>query len=555
MSQHPHSKSLLLIGAGNWGKNLARNFHILGALHTICDTNPTTLKQYSSLYPDVNLTTDLYTALNNPDIDKVVIAAPAALHYTLAKQVLESGKDVLVEKPLSLNVQEAEELIHLANEKKRILMVGHLLQYHPCIQRLQEMVEKGELGKLQYIVSNRLNLGSIRTEENALWSFAPHDISVILSLCRHSSLDQITCFGEAYLSHGIADTTMTSMRFQGNLRAHVYVSWLHPFKEQKLVVIGSSGMAFFDDTKPWEEKLSIYRNYVTWNHGTNPQPNKVPPEYVLVQPLEPLKEECCHFLICCQQRSTPKTDGNEGLRVLKVLQAAQSSLSQNGTPVSLALSTQKHRNFFAHPTAVIDSSANINEGTKIWHFSHIMDNAIIGKNCNIGQNVVISPKVIIGNNVKIQNNVSVYTGVICQDDVFLGPSMVFTNVINPRSAVNRKDEFQTTLVKRGATIGANATIICGIILEEYCFIGAGAVVTKNVKPYALIVGNPATQIGWMSRHGEKLDLPLKLPQDQERIACCPATGERYLLKGDVLSLYDGIAPTLHQDSSISYATH
>lgn len=186
--------------------------------------------------------------------------------------------------------------------------------------------------------------------------------------------------------------------------------------------------------------------------------------------------------------------------------------------------------FSAHPTAVIDEGCTIGEGTKIWHFSHIMPGCIIGNNCNIGQNVVISPQVTLGNNVKVQNNVSVYTGVTCEDDVFLGPSMVFTNVFNPRSAVSRKNEYRKTIVRKGASIGANATIVCGYEIGEYAFIGAGAVVTKEVPAYAVVVGNPARQTGWMSRNGHKLKF------DEEGIAICPETKERYLLKDNRVTL-------------------
>jgi UDP-2-acetamido-3-amino-2,3-dideoxy-glucuronate N-acetyltransferase len=186
-------------------------------------------------------------------------------------------------------------------------------------------------------------------------------------------------------------------------------------------------------------------------------------------------------------------------------------------------------NFFAHETAVIDQGCTIGDGTKIWHFSHIMPNCVIGERCNIGQNVVISPEVVLGNNVKVQNNVSIYTGVICEDDVFLGPSMVFTNVINPRSAVNRRDQYAKTVVKKGATIGANATIVCGHDIGQYAFIGAGAVVTKHVPDYALVVGNPAKQIGWMSEFGHRLKF------DQNNMASCPESGDKYKLENNTVS--------------------
>jgi UDP-2-acetamido-3-amino-2,3-dideoxy-glucuronate N-acetyltransferase len=182
--------------------------------------------------------------------------------------------------------------------------------------------------------------------------------------------------------------------------------------------------------------------------------------------------------------------------------------------------------YFAHETAVIDQGCKIGKGTKIWHFSHIMSNCELGENCNIGQNVVVSPDVKLGKNVKVQNNVSIYTGVICEDDVFLGPSMVFTNVINPRSAVNRRGDYLRTVVKKGASIGANATIVCGHDIGEYAFIGAGAVVTKTVKPYALVVGNPARQVGWMSEYGHRLNF------DENNIAICPESGEKYKLENE-----------------------
>ena len=194
----------------------------------------------------------------------------------------------------------------------------------------------------------------------------------------------------------------------------------------------------------------------------------------------------------------------------------------------------EEKKYFAHETAVIDPGSTIGEGTKIWHFSHIMPDCVIGAGCNIGQNVVVSPKVILGRNVKIQNNVSVYTGVICEDDVFLGPSMVFTNIVNPRSAVNRRDQYVETLVEKGATIGANATIVCGNKIGKFSFIGAGAVVTREVPPYALVVGNPSRQVGWMSEYGHRLRF------NEEGLAICPESGEEYQLNDNKV-IKSGIA--------------
>lgn len=518
-------KNLALIGAGYWGKNLARNFNALGALHTICDSQQATLNTYGPEYRDVAKLTDWTLVLSNPAITRVAIAAPAVAHFSLVKAALLAGKDVFVEKPLCLDVREAEDLVKLAEETKKILMVGHLLQYHPYVQKLQAMLAAGELGKLHYITSNRLNLGKIRSEENALWSFAPHDISVILSLAGNQLPDKISCVGEAYLNTDVADTTLTMLKFPGGVRAHTYVSWLNPFKEQKLTVVGSEGMVVFDDTRTWKEKLIIHRHYLSWANGQVPTPTKSPGEPVVIPEAEPLREECLHFIHCCDQRRQPKTDAREGLRVLRVLQAAQRSLERDGETIQMktaGVPPAPVADYYVHPTAVVDEGAEIGKGSKVWHFAHVMKGAKIGEKCILGQNVNVDGGTNIGRNVKIQNNVSVYTGTVIEDDVFLGPSCVLTNVTNPRSQINRHCLYEKTVLKKGCTIGANATIVCGVTIGKYAFVGAGAVVTKDVPDYALVMGNPARQFGWMSRHGHRLSSP-----DKDGIMICPESGLRY----------------------------
>lgn len=546
-------RSLALVGAGYWGKNLARNFQSLGALHTICDASAKTLANYGDQYGGVEKSTEFSTVLANQAITQVAIAAPAVLHYQLAKAALEAGKDVFVEKPICLDLAEARSLVALAEAQQRVLMVGHLLQHHPLVQELHTLLAKGELGKLQYITSNRLNLGKIRREENALWSFAPHDISVILSLTGNQLPESVRCMGGEYLNHNVADTTLTFLRFAGGIRAHVYVSWLNPIKEQKLTVVGSNGIAVFDDTRPWSEKLLIYRQYLTWTNGQIPTPSNAKAEPVVLPEAEPLRAECQHFLTCCQERRVPRTDGAEGIRVLQVLQAAQHSLELAGEAMSPETGQQKteldgkarpadHTSVsvaaakpagetrpphYVHPTAVVDEGAQLGPGTKVWHFCHIMKGAKIGERCVFGQNVNVDGGTVIGNNVKVQNNVSIYTGVTIEDDVFLGPSCVLTNVSNPRSQINRHSLYEKTLIRRGATIGANATIVCGVTVGRYSFIGAGSVVTKDVPDYALMLGNPARQKGWMSRHGHILSTPA-----QNGTLICPESGFRYRLDND-----------------------
>ncbi len=511
---------LALVGGGYWGKNLARNFLQLGALHTLCDSNAQTLNAYDRSYEHVRRSHSFEEVLSDETISKIAIATPAVTHYEFAKKALDAGKHVYVEKPLCLSIVEGQELISLAEKNNRVLMVGHLLQYHPCVIKLREMVRNGDLGKLYYITSNRLNLGKIRSEENALWSFAPHDISVILGLSDQLP-STVQCTGEHYLTKGVADTTLTQMTFSNGLRAHVFVSWLNPFKEQKLTVIGSNGMAVFDDTKPWQEKLVVYSDYLTWESGQIPVAKKINALAIEMRQEEPLLNECDHFIKCCEENQRPLTDGREGLNVLKVLDAAQRSLELKGQSVEIA--PLKARQYFLHETSIVDEGAAIGSGSAIWHYSHVSSQATLGNKCNVGQNVFIAPGVTIGNNVKIQNNVSIYTGTTIEDDVFLGPSCVLTNVSNPRSQVNRKSVYESTVIKRGATIGANATIVCGVTLGRYSFVAAGAVVTKDIPDYSLVKGSPARHAGWMSRHGHPLEF------DATGVASCPESNLRYEL--------------------------
>jgi len=513
-------KTIAVVGAGYWGSNLVRNYHQLGVLRTVCDANPEVLDATHKSYPDVEVTLGFGDVLSEEAIQAVVIALPAEYHYEFTERALRAGKDVFVEKPLALKLDQARKLNKLALEEKRLLMVGHLLRYHPAFVKLKEIIDNGDLGRIQYIYSNRLSFGKIRREENALWSFAPHDISMILALCNEMP-DQVTAVGHNYLHKQLADVTTTHLSFPSGINSHIFVSWLHPFKEQKLIVIGDKRMAVFEDTQPWEKKITIYSHTIKWQKGI-PIPEKGVPEYVAVDAKEPLREECLHFLECIKKRKKPITDGDEGYRVLEVLDRAEKALEKSWIEEKKHSTYDEEANYFAHPSAYIDKPCEIGAGTKIWHYAHIMKGAKIGEKCILGQNVTIGNDVCIGNNVKIQNNVSVYTGTTIEDDVFLGPSCVLTNVTNPRSQINRHSLYEETFIKRGATIGANATIMSGITIGRYAFIAAGAVVAKDVPDYALMIGVPAHQEGWMSRHGVKL-----LSPNEEGIMVCPESGLRY----------------------------
>jgi UDP-2-acetamido-3-amino-2,3-dideoxy-glucuronate N-acetyltransferase len=501
------------IGAGYWGRNLVRNFNQLGALRWVCDASASTRAALSERLPGVRQTDSVDEVLGDREVAGVVIATPAETHAELVRRALEAGKDVLVEKPLCLDIEEGRRLVALAAHRGRILMVGHLLWYHPAVLKLRDLVRAGELGRIQYIYSNRLNLGKIRREENILWSFAPHDVSVILGLLSEMP-ETVQAQGGNYLHQKIADVTVSLLSFPSGVKAHVFVSWLHPFKEQKLIVVGDRKMAVFDDVQP-ENKLVLYPHVIDWkNHA--PVPTQGVADPVSLEKAEPLREECAHFLECIQTRQTPRTDGHEAVRVLTVLQQCEDALQAPIGPVpkepnghaakngSRRATTIDGPGYFAHESAFIDPGVTIGAGTSIWHVSHVMKGSRVGKDCRIGQNVVIGPNATIGDGVKIQNNVSVYEGVTLEDHVFCGPSMVFTNVHNPRSEIRRMDELRPTLVRRGATLGANCTIVCGVTVGSYSFVAAGAVVTRDVPDHALILGNPGRAAGWMCTCGNRI---------------------------------------------------
>ncbi len=527
--------AVAVIGSGYWGKNLVRNFYQLGVLKTICDGAPRVREEMAKTYPDVSVTGDIDGIMKDEDIQCVVIAAPAVHHFGLAEKALKAGKHVFVEKPLSLNHTDGEKLVRLAADQGRILFVGHILNYHAAVIRLKEMIRAGKIGRLQYIYSRRLSLGKIRREENILWSFAPHDISIILSLTGEEP-SYVDSVGSNFLHARIADVTMTNLKFPSGIGAHIFVSWLNPYKEQKLVIVGSSGMFVFDDTEPVETKLVLYPHTINWQNGL-PVPNKAESVPIDIKDIweEPLKAECKAFLAAVEAGIKPLTSGEEGLKVLKVLEISQRSLEQKekGSHTDTASAPvipvhEKSREshgpkatypeVFIHQTAVVDDNVAIGGKTKIWHYSHVLPGSKIGASCNVGQNVVIGPDAAIGNQCKIQNNVSVYKGVTLEDGVFCGPSMVFTNIYNPRAEIGKMDQVRPTLVKKGATLGANCTIVCGRTIGSYAFIGAGAVVTKDVVDHALMVGNPARQIGWACKCGERID---------ESTMTCPFCRKKY----------------------------
>ncbi len=496
------NKKICVIGAGRWGTNHIKTLKNLGALAGIVESRDNRREELKTLFPEATL----YHSVSDvplEEYDGFTVATPAETHFEVGSYLLRHGKHVLIEKPIALNTKEAGALKELADKHNVNLMVGHVLLFHPAIIKIKELIDSGKIGKLEYIYSNRLNLGTVRTEENILWSFAPHDISIFEYFIGSNPIEVVSR-GGAFLTPGIHDTTMTSLTYPNNVVGHIFVSWLHPFKEHRMVMIGSKGMMSFEDSSE-EKDILFYEKGIDWIQG-EPIKRDGPTEVIPYDKGFPLTNEIQYFIDHLDGSKLEIADGQNAFDVLEVLEKATNSLQGTKEDEEVG-STAAESDFFVHPTSEVDAGVTVGEGTKIWHYSHVQSGSSLGTNVSIGQNVNVGNNVTIGNSVKIQNNVSVYEGVELEDYVFCGPSMVFTNIQRPRSEFpQRGTEFYAkTLVKKSASIGANATIVCGSTIGQYAFIGAGAVVTKDVPAFAMVVGNPGRIIGWVNKQGYKLE--------------------------------------------------
>jgi len=487
-------RDVALVGCGTWGKNLLRCLGERVAI--VCDPDPEAREwAYTSRPGDLWVTEHLEAVLENPEVKAVVIAAPPVDHFPIAFRCLGRGKHVFVEKPLSLTVAQGKILVEEAERRGLVLMVGHLMRYHPGFQKLQELIKSGQLGKLRYLYAVRGKLGGVRREPDVLWSFAPHDISMILALVGLMPF-RVQAMGGAYLHPGVPDVTAVDLDF-GHVQANLFVNWLHPVKEQRLVVVGDEGIAVFRDGAG-DDTLIVYPYEVD---GREPVPGE--PYQVQVARTEPLANEVRHFLDCIDDYGQPLTDGAEGLRVLQVLEDAQLSMKE-GLPTfgctaheddwldrltrALECECEPEPSYTVHPLAEVETD-DIGEGTVIWRWTHIMPGAKIGRDCMIGQGCFVGRNVVIGDYCRIQNGAQLFEGVTLGKYVFIGPGVVFTNDRYPM--VSEEYRLEKTLVQSGANIGANATIRCGVTIGGAAMIGAGAVVTKDVPDTQTWAGNPA----------------------------------------------------------------
>lgn len=336
MSANNNNPKIAVIGCGNWGKNLMRVLHQLGALCTVCDVDSTKAAEFSEKYQVPFLSFEKILSLT--EVDGLVIATPSITHFELGMAALKANKHVFIEKPLTLQVENAQLLHQLAKQQQRVLMVGHLLQYHSVFNTVKKLKQEGILGQLQTIYCNRLNFGKFGSEESVLWDYAPHDVSMTLALVDDLPT-QILATSTKHLHHTSVDSARIHLHFESNIQAHLFVSWLYPFKEQKMIVVGSKAMVVFDDCQPWENKLMLSRYPTEWVDGL-PHPFPYVAEKVTVEYTEPLKNECSHFLDCIQHNLPPQTNGMEGINVLTVLEAAEQSMTTH-LPVNLPRSKQE----------------------------------------------------------------------------------------------------------------------------------------------------------------------------------------------------------------------
>lgn len=529
---------LVVVGAGRWGINHIKTAHKLKALVGVVDSCPEALRAAkTAICEDANVKyyTDLDSALSALLFVSVIVATPPNTHFAVATKAISAKCPVLVEKPLCDSVADAEKLVDHAEKQGVLLMVDHLLHYSTPHRKLFQLVRSGFVGEVTRIKMTRMNFGKVQVRENVLWSLSPHDISILLSLCRNELPVAVYCHGQKVVSCAIEDYVDLTVHFEDGIRAQIEASWMHPTKERRLVVYGTQGALILNEAtsdssapklqgfkwsakrksdgsavvieKQEEDLLSVVEKLEGGSKNGASTPEK-----------PPLQAALEHFLECQMKACTPTTDGHEGLRVLKVLDAATHSMHKDGAPVHLESSRQGAKPF-VHSSAFVDSGAIVGPGTKVWHFSHVMSGARVGPSCNIGQNTYIGARAVLGKNVKVQNNVSIYDSVIIGDDVFLGPSCVFTNVKTPRSHFSRKHAFSSTTIGKGATIGANATIVCGVTLGPYSFVGAGAVVTKDIPAHAMAYGNPATLQGWVSTIGTKLTQVAEIGTSTKVLQC------------------------------------
>ena len=497
-----------VIGCGYWGPNLIRNLKEISEanLDYICDIDGNKLIAMKKKYPSLKITKDYQMILNDSSIDAVVIALPVSKHYSIAKEALLKNKHVLVEKPLTASVSESEELVRIAKEKGLVLMVDHTFEYSPAINKMKQIIESGELGDIYYIKTEWLNLGLLQPNVNVVWDLATHIISIVNYITGLAPLS-VNANAKGYLREEIQEIAQAKIKYPKNISVYITVSWLEPKKTRQVTIVGSKKMLIYDLTNE-EEPLKIYDKGVSIiQEATDIRPSKM--EYRFgdiysphIKNAEPLSIMCSHFIECIKNNTTPLSDGESGLRVVRVLEAMEQSIQENGKEIILGNNINNvKKNFLKFEQKNENpSELGVKLANNVKIFQPNLTNLYgceIGENTKIGAFVEIQKNAKIGKNCKISSHSFVCEGVIIEDEVFIGHGVIFINDKYPQSTTNGKLQTENdwkvvpTFVKKGASIGSNATILCGVTIGENAIVGAGSVVTKDVLPNTVVAGNPA----------------------------------------------------------------
>ncbi len=516
-----------VIGLGRFGRAVAERLLRLDALGAVCDLDATRCAAFAT----ATRHGDALALMAAPDVDAVVLATPVTTRAAMARATLEAGKDLWAPPPLCLAVAELEALVALASRARRVLMID--AGDGPARRAMAQAIDAGELGALQIVEVRRAGFGPFRPDEPVAARLLP-DLATLAGLLGEAP-QRLRAESASVVQAEVPDHVTAHVHFGGGVRAVLTASRVHPTPEDRFVVIGDAGMLVLEGAH-----LTRHTHSIAWREG---QPAAVPGGAEALHIADGLDAAVERFLAAVSGGETAQPDAADALRALRIFESIGRSLDRDRAVPTEPAPTEAPAivgagasDVFVHPTAVVDGPVEIGAGTKVWHFSKLLGPLHIGERCSLGQNVVIERHVRIGDNVKIQNNVSVYSGVILEDDVFCGPSMVFTNVGTPRSHYPRKGEYAVTRVERGASIGANATVVCGHTLGRYCFVGAGAVVTKDVPPYALVYGNPARVRGWTCFCGLSLSLGVDACGEEE--AECEGCGRRYARAGHAVRPLD-----------------